>query len=90
MRIEVMLTATQSPGDTTSVSTTIELDTQVAGWELGLVQAVTDQAYAAAERLREHLVTEEIPDTSSRPILTDRFIPLASIVPSATSERPRA
>jgi hypothetical protein len=87
MRIELMITATQSAADTTSVSTTIELDTQRPGWEQTLVQAVTDQAYAGAERLREHLVTHEGPTPTRESTHAYRFTPLASIVPSATAGR---
>lgn len=63
MRIEIMLTAKDAGADTTSVSTTIDLDTQQSGWEHGLVQTVTAKASAGAERLREHLVTDEVPTT---------------------------
>ena len=90
MRIEVMLIAKESTADTTSVSTMIDLDTRKPDWRDGLVQVVADHAVAGAERLREHIATDEVP-AAFIPVAVERpaagFTPLAELVPSAAPGR---
>jgi uncharacterized alpha-E superfamily protein len=76
MVIEVQLAADGPDAATTTVSTTIEVNTTDPRWPAWLVDAVTFQAQEAARRLRDQMIEQ-------RAIAGDGFVPLAAVVPIA-------
>jgi hypothetical protein len=83
MVIEIQLVADDH--DTTTVATTVRVDTADPRWTARLVEAITAQAGEGARRLRDQLVSQRaIPwDGDAGPA----FVPLAAVVPTAESGR---
>jgi len=80
MVIEVLLVAEHPAGGTTTVSTTIEVNTVDPRWPAWLVDAVTFQAQEGARRLRDQLFAQQA-------IPGDGFVPLAAVVAAAEAAR---
>jgi hypothetical protein len=81
MMIEVMLVADDDAGDSTTVTTTVQVDLTAPGWPTRLVDTVTCRAEEGARRLRDHLAAERaIPGQASS---ATAFVPLAAVVPTA-------
>ena len=80
MVIKVLLVADGPDAGTTSVSTTIEVNTADPRWPAWLVDAVTFQAQEGARKLRDQLIEQHA-------IAGERFVPLAAVVPAAEAGR---
>ena len=80
MVIQVMLVADGPDAGTTTVSTTIEVNTSDPRWPAWLVDAVTFQAQEAARTLRDQMIEQQA-------IAGDGFVPLATVVPAAEAGR---
>ena len=80
MMIEVLLVADHPAGGTTTVSTTIEVNTADPRWPAWLVDVVTFQAQEGARRLRDQLHAQKA-------IPGDGFVPLAAVVAAAEAAR---
>ncbi|HZP43082.1 MAG TPA: hypothetical protein VFD84_16455 [Candidatus Binatia bacterium] len=85
MTIEVLLVADDEDVGTTTVATSIAVDTGDPRWPARIVDEVTLQAQEGARRLRDQLAVE-------RAIPTDlgaaaAFVPLAALVPVAAARR---
>ena len=80
MVIQVLLVAESPDAKTTTVSTTIEVNTADPRWPTWLLDAVTFRAQEAARRLRDQLIEQ-------RAIASDDFVPLATLVPAAEAGR---
>jgi hypothetical protein len=76
MVIKLMLVADGPEAATTTVSTTIQVNTTDPRWPAWLVDAVTFQAQEGARRLRDQLIEQQA-------IAGDGFVPLAAVVPAA-------
>ena len=81
MTIEVTLVADDERAGTTSVSTTIPVDTADPRWPARIVDAVAIQAEAGARRLRDELAAQRAISVDDR--ATPAFVPLAWVVPAA-------
>jgi hypothetical protein len=75
-----LLLAADGPDAATTVSTTIEVNTADPRWPTWLVDAVTFRAQEAARRLRDQMIEQ-------RAIVSDDFVPLATVVPAAEAGR---
>jgi uncharacterized alpha-E superfamily protein len=80
MVIQVLLVAEGPDAGTTTVSTTIEVNTADPRWPAWLVDAVTFQAQEGARKLRDQMIEQHA-------IAGDRFVPLAAVVPAAEAGR---
>jgi len=76
MVIKLMLVADGPEAATTTVSTTIQVNTTDPRWPAWLVDAITFQAQEGARRLRDQLIEQQA-------IAGDGFVPLAAVVPAA-------
>jgi hypothetical protein len=76
MVIQLLLAADGPDAATTTVSTTIEVNTTDPRWPAWLVDAITFQAQEGARRLRDQLIEQQA-------IAGDGFVPLATVVPVA-------
>jgi hypothetical protein len=83
--IEVLLVAEDDEAGTTSVSTTLAVNTADPRWPARIVDAVTLRAQEGARQLRDQLAAERaIPmDVSA----DAAFVPLAALVPIAEAGR---
>jgi hypothetical protein len=84
MVIEVLLVADDEGAGTTSVSTTIAVDTGDPRWPARIVDAVTLQAQEGARRLRDQLAAERAIPAD---LTAAAFVPLAVVVPVADHGR---
>jgi hypothetical protein len=85
MVIQVVLVADDPESGSTTVSTTIEVNTADPRWPTWLVDGVTFQAQEGARRLRNQLMTQ--PAIQGNGLTGDGFVPLAAVVPAAESGR---
>ena len=84
MVIEVLLVADDDNAGTTTVSTTISVNTSDPGWPARIVDTVTLQAQEGARRLRDQLAEQRaIPQNATEAA----FVPLAAVVPAAEVRR---
>ena len=80
MVIKLLLAADGPDAASTTVSTTIEVNTNDPRWPTWLVDAITFQAQEGARRLRNQLIEQHA-------IAGDGFVPLAAVVPAAGAGR---
>ena len=80
MVIQLLLAAEGPDAASTTVSTTIEVNTTDPRWPAWLVDAITFQAQEGARRLRDQLIEQQA-------IASDGFVPLATVVPVAGAGR---
>ena len=80
MMIKVLLVADGPDAGTTTVSTTVEVNTSDPRWPAWLVDGITFQAQEAARTLRDQLIEQHT-------IVGDGFVPLAAVVPAAEAGR---
>ena len=80
MVVRVVLSAEGPDAATTTVSTTIEVNTNDPRWPTWLVDALTFQAQEGARRLRDQLIGQQA-------IAGDGFVPLAAVVRAAGAGR---
>ena len=80
MVVKVVLVAGDPDTGATTVSATLEVNMADPRWPTWLVDAVTTQAREGARRLRDQLFAQQA-------IPRDDAVPLAAVVPAATSGR---
>jgi len=85
MVIEVLLVADDDNDGTTTVSTSIAVNTADPRWPARIVDEVTLQAQEGARRLRDQLAAERAIPTDLR--AEAAFVPLAALVPVAEARR---
>lgn len=85
MTIEVLLVADDENAGTTTVSTSIAVNTTDPRWPARIVDEVTLQAQEGARRLRDQLAAERAIPTDLRAAAA--FVPLAALVPVAEARR---
>ena len=85
MVIQVVLVAEDPETGSTTVSTTLDVNTADPRWPAWLVDGVTFQAQEGARRLREHMMAQ--PAIQAQGLGGDGFVPLAAVVPVAGSGR---
>jgi hypothetical protein len=85
MLIEVMLVADDDAGDSTTVTTSVQIDLTAPGWPTRLVDTVTCRAEEGARRLRDQLAAERAIPWQTSPATA--FVPLAAVVPTADPGR---
>jgi hypothetical protein len=78
--IKLLLVADGPDARTTSVSTTIDVNTADPRWPAWLVDAVTYQAQEGARKLRDQLIEQHA-------IAGEQFVPLSAVVPAAEAGR---
>jgi hypothetical protein len=84
MIIEVLLVADDHTAGTTTVSTSIAVNTTDPRWRARIVDEVTLQAQEGARRLRDQLAAERAIPTD---LAEAGFMPLAALVPVAEARR---
>jgi hypothetical protein len=84
MVIQVVLVADDPQGGSTSVSTTVEVNTADPRWPTWLLDGITFQAQEGARRLRDQLMAQPAIMENGR---GDGFVPLAAVVPAVESGR---
>ena len=80
MVIQINLVSDDDGAEHIAVSTSVEVHPEDPRWQARLVDAVTTQAEAGAQRLVEQLAVLLPPSRT-------RFLPLAAVVPTVTGRR---
>ena len=85
MLIQLVLVADDPETGSTTVSTTLDVNTADPRWPTWLVDGITFQAQEGARRLRDQLMAQ--PAIQASTAAGDGFVPLAALVPAAEGGR---
>jgi hypothetical protein len=80
MVIQVLVVADDPDAGSSTISSTIEVNTTDPRWPAWFVDAITHQAQENARRLRDQLVVQQAESG-------DGYVPLAAAVPTAAAGR---